>query len=52
VKVLLLSSFTDFDDIKGQRTGFKTRYSEHELMYGHWIGTTVVFRPNIRFERA
>lgn len=40
------------DDIKGQRTGFKTRYSEHELMYGHWIGSTVVFRPGIRFERS
>jgi hypothetical protein len=24
--------------------------SEHELMYGHWIGTTVAFRPSIRFE--
>jgi hypothetical protein len=21
-------------------------------MYGHWIGTTVVFRPSIRFEHA
>ena len=40
------------DDIKGQRSGFKTRYSEHELMYGHWVGSTVVFRPGIRFERA
>lgn len=40
------------DDIKGQRTGFKTRYSEHELMYGHWIGSTVVLRPGIRFEHS
>ncbi|MBV9437262.1 MAG: outer membrane beta-barrel protein [Acidobacteria bacterium] len=40
------------DDIKGQRTGFKTRYSEHEFMYGHWIGSTIVIRPGIRFERA
>jgi hypothetical protein len=21
-------------------------------MYGHWIGSTVVFRPGIRFERS
>ena len=40
------------DDIKAQRTGFKTWYSEHEFMYGHWIGSTVLFRPGIRFERA
>jgi len=40
------------DDIKGQRTGFKSRYSEHELMYGHWIGSTLVFRPGIRFDRS
>ena len=40
------------DDMKGQRTGFKTWYSEHEFMYGHWIGSTILFRPGIRFERA
>src|SRR5579859_6850582 len=48
-----LSLRNDFlDDLKGQRTGFKTRYSEHELMYGHWIGSTVLVRPGLRFERA
>jgi hypothetical protein len=48
-----LSVRTDLlDDMKGQRTGFKTRYSEHELMYGYWIGSTVLFRPGLRFERA
>ncbi len=41
-----------FDDIKGQRTGFKTRYSEHGLYWNHWVGSTVVFRPELRFERA
>ena len=40
------------DDLKGQRTGFKTFYSEHALMWGHWIGTTVLFRPELRFERS
>jgi len=41
-----------FDDIKGQRTGFRTRYSEHLIGWGHWIGTTVLFRPEIRYEHA
>jgi len=41
-----------FDDIKGQRTGFKTRYTEHLIGWGHWIGTTVVIRPELRFERS
>jgi hypothetical protein len=41
-----------FDDIKGQRTGFKTRYSEHMIGWGHWVGTTVLFRPELRWERS
>jgi len=41
-----------FDDIKGQRTGFRTRYSEHMFGWGHWIGSTVVVRPELRFERS
>jgi hypothetical protein len=41
-----------FDDIKGQRTGFKTRYSEHLLGWGHWIGSTILIRPEIRYERS
>jgi hypothetical protein len=41
-----------FDDFRGQRTGFKTRYTEHMIGWGHWVGTTVLFRPEIRFERA
>jgi hypothetical protein len=40
------------DDMRGQRTGFKTKYSEHMLGWGHWIGTTVLFRPELRFERS
>jgi hypothetical protein len=27
-----------FDDMRGQRTGFKMRYSEHGLYWNHWIG--------------
>ena len=41
-----------FDDFVGQRTGTKTRYSEHMAGWGHWVGTTVLFRPEIRFERS
>jgi hypothetical protein len=40
------------DDIRGQRTGFKTRYTEHSIGWGHWVGTTVLFRPELRFDRS
>jgi hypothetical protein len=40
------------DDIKGQRTGFATKYSEHLVSYGRWIGSTVLFRPEIRLEHS
>jgi hypothetical protein len=40
------------DDVKGQRTGYKTRYTEHLLGLGHWIGSTILLRPELRFERA
>jgi hypothetical protein len=41
-----------FNDIRGQRTGFRTQYSEHLIGWGHWIGTTVLLRPELRFEHA
>ena len=41
-----------FDDIVGQRTGFKTKYSEHLLGWGHWIGTTILLRPELRFDHS
>jgi hypothetical protein len=40
------------DDIKGQRTGYTTKYSEHLISYGRWIGSTVLFRPEIRLEHS
>ena len=40
------------NDIVGQRTGYKTRYSEHLIGWGHWIGTTVLLRPELRFEHS
>ncbi len=39
-----------FDDLKGQRTGFKTYYTEHMISWNHWIGSTVVFRPEVRYD--
>jgi hypothetical protein len=41
-----------FDDFVGQRTGTKTRYTEHMLGWGHWVGTTVLFRPELRWEHS
>jgi hypothetical protein len=41
-----------FDDIKGQRTGTETKYTEHLVSWNHWIGTSLVFRPELRFERS
>lgn len=40
------------DDIKGQRTGTATTYSEHLISYGHWIGSTILFRPELRLEHS
>ncbi len=48
-----ISIRSDFlDDMKGQRTGFKTRYAEETLMWGHWVGSTILLRPEIRFDHA
>jgi len=48
-----LSIRTDFlDDLKGQRTGYKTQYAEETLMWGHWVGSTVLFRPELRFDHS
>ena len=44
---------SDFlDDMKGQRTGVKSRYAEATLMWGHWVGNTILLRPEIRFDHA
>jgi len=48
-----LSVRCDFlDDIKGQRTGYKTRYAEQTLMWGHWVGSSVILRPELRFDHS
>jgi hypothetical protein len=44
---------TDYmDDVTGQRTGFKSRYTELDLGYTHWVGDTIELRPEIRFEHS
>jgi hypothetical protein len=40
------------DDLKGQRTGYRTLYSENTISWNHWIGSTVVFRPEIRYDHS
>jgi Putative beta-barrel porin-2, OmpL-like. bbp2/Carboxypeptidase regulatory-like domain len=39
-----------FDDLRGQRTGVKGRYLEDGVSWNHWIGTTIVFRPELRWD--
>jgi hypothetical protein len=41
-----------FDDIKGQRTGFQNQYFETLLSFTHWIGNTIIMRPEVRYEHA
>jgi hypothetical protein len=44
---------TDFlNDKKGQRTGYQTRYSENTVAFNQWIGSTIQFRPEVRFDHA
>ena len=52
-KTSYLSIRNEFvNDIRGQRTGFATKYTEHLIGYGHWIGSTVLFRPELRLEHS
>jgi hypothetical protein len=39
-------------DAAGQQTGHKDRYSEVTLTWGHWMGSYVLVRPEIRFDHA
>jgi hypothetical protein len=41
-----------FNDMRGQRTGYRTKYSEHLISWNHWVGSTIVFRPELRYEHA
>jgi len=39
-----------FDDLRGQRTGVKGVYIEDGISWNHWIGSTIVLRPELRWE--
>jgi hypothetical protein len=44
---------SDFlSDKKGQRTGYNTKYTENTVMFSRWIGSTIQFRPEVRFDHA
>jgi hypothetical protein len=48
-----LSFRTDtLNDERGQRTGYKTRYAEGSLMWGHYVGSTILLRPELRFDHS
>jgi Putative beta-barrel porin-2, OmpL-like. bbp2 len=40
------------NDKKGQRTGFATKYTENTLYATKYIGSTVMLRPEIRFDHS
>lgn len=41
-----------FDDTRGQRTGFKTWYTETTLGWIHWLTSSIELRPEIRFDHS
>ncbi len=44
---------SDFlDDQKGQRTGFATKYTENTLYATKYIGSTIMIRPELRFDHS
>jgi len=40
------------DDKKGQRTGLPSKYTENTLYATKYIGSTVMFRPELRFDHS
>jgi Putative beta-barrel porin-2, OmpL-like. bbp2 len=41
-----------FDDVRGQRTGFATWYSENTLGWVHWLSNSIEVRPEIRYDHS
>jgi len=41
-----------YNDFSGQRTGFKTQYSEHFIGMAWWIGDVITIRPGIRLDAS
>ena len=40
------------DDRQGQRTGIATKYTENTLYATRYIGTTILLRPEFRFDHS
>jgi hypothetical protein len=41
-----------FNDLRGQRTLFKTIYTSHSVAWVHWFGDVITIRPELRFEHS
>lgn len=41
-----------YNDQKGQRTGFPTRYTSHTLGMTHWVTQDMEIRPELRYEKS
>jgi hypothetical protein len=41
-----------FDDVRGQRTGFATWYTENTLAWVHWLTPSIEIRPEIRYDHS
>lgn len=41
-----------YDDEKGQRTGYATRYSSHTIGLTHWVSQDLEIQPELRYEHS
>lgn len=41
-----------YNDQKGQRTGYATRYTTHTLGMTHWVTQDLEIRPELRYEKS
>jgi hypothetical protein len=41
-----------YNDVRGQRTGFATRYSSHTVGITHWVSQDLEIQPEIRYEHS
>ena len=41
-----------YNDEKGQRFGYATRYSEHTVGLTHWVSQDLEIRPELRYDRS
>lgn len=41
-----------YDDERGQRTGYATRYSSHTIGITHWVSQDLEIQPELRYEHS